>query len=236
MRVVVGCGGRPTINALHTRAMTCHPDVEVGSLQGNPFREAVDALGKHIGGSLAIQWVPGQGWLAGDPIETLEQASRILQPFFPHPHAEDTVLLRVPPPKARNFYQASRAATYLGLSPAPPLKPGARLVIDAACPEGLGTGSGEQAFAEALRSVAPPWQALLTGPLQDRGGVQRALMLARLASRYEVIVAGCQSPERLKSAGIAASKESAESIAGANALEVVTPFLKLPQLDPSRGR
>ncbi len=231
--VAVGCGGRATINALHTQAMTCHPAVEVGRLQGNPFREAVDALGEHIGTSLAVQWVPGHGWLAGAPTETLLQASKVLDPFYEHPHAEHSVLLRIPKAKAVNFYQASRAATYLGLSPSPPLKPGARLILDAACPEGLGVGSGERAFAEALGSVPAPWSELLEEGLPERGGVQRALMLARMANRYSVIVAGCENPQPLLSVGVEATGQPAQEVAGPNALVVDTPFIRLPQLDPA---
>ncbi|MEE2750668.1 MAG: lactate racemase domain-containing protein [Myxococcota bacterium] len=228
--VVVGCGGRATINALHSQAMTCHPAVEVGRLQGNPFREAVDSLGERIGTRLAIQWVAGHGWLAGDPRGILAEASRVLAPFYEHPSPEHSVLLRVPKTKAVNFYQASRAATYLGLSPAPPLHTGARLILDAACPEGLGTGSGELAFAKALHSVPAPWGDLLQGNAPDKGGVQRALMLARMAGRYSVIVAGCTNPEPLCSVGIEATSRTAEEIAGPDALVLETPFIKLPQL------
>jgi len=231
--VAIGCGGRPTINALHTRELTCHPDVEVGRLRDNPFREAVDALGELIGVSTALQWIPGRGWLAGEPQQTLQDACRILDPFFSHPKPEDSVLLRIPSSKAMSFYQASRAATYIGLSPSPPLNPGARLVIDASCPEGLGTGSADLAFADALRSVAPPWGDLLDVAPQDRGGVQRALMLARMAGRYEIIVAGCTRAEALRSVGVEATEVCAEKIAGADALEVHNPFFRLPQLDPS---
>ena len=41
----VGCGGRDTLAALHAREMVCDPEVQLGRVEGNPFREAVDALG-----------------------------------------------------------------------------------------------------------------------------------------------------------------------------------------------
>ena len=135
-----------------------------------------------------------------------------------------------PSAKAVNFYQASRAATYLGLSPAPPLHPGAQIILDAACPEGLGNGSGEQAFAEALSSVPPPWGQLLGGHAPDKGGVQRALMLARMADRYPIIVAGCDNPAPLISVGVNATSRPAREIAGPDTLVVESPFLRLPQL------
>lgn len=54
--------------------------------------------------------------------------------------ARNLAVLVVPPRKAVNFYQASRAATYIGLSARPPLVEGATLYLDAACPEGMGEG------------------------------------------------------------------------------------------------
>ena len=228
-------GGRRTtdhefMHLLGLLPPTLHVAVQVGRLQGNPFREAINAIGERIGPTLAIQWVPNQGWLAGAPVETLVQASEAFEPFYEHPTPERSVLLRVPATKAVNFYQASRAATYLGLSPAPPLHPGAQIILDAACPEGLGNGSGEQAFAEALGSVPPPWGQLLGGHAPDKGGVQRALMLARMADKYPIIVAGCDNPGPLISVGVDATSKPAQQIAGPDTLVVESPFLRLPQL------
>jgi hypothetical protein len=82
-----------------------------------------------------------------------------------HPRVPEPVaacILRVPRAKAANFYQASRAATYLALSPSPPLLDGARIVLDAACPDGAGDGSGERAFAHLMAMTAawPPGHAI----------------------------------------------------------------------------
>ena len=153
--VVVGCGGRATLNHLHSKAFVCHPDVQVGRLSGNPFRDRVDAIGEWVGVDLALQWIPGHGWLAGPPTTTLKRAADSLDPWIPTANPVATALLKVPASKAVNFYQASRAATYLALSPFPPLLSGARLVLEAACPEGLGLGSGELAFAELLAKRTP---------------------------------------------------------------------------------
>ena len=81
-----------------------------------------------------------------------------------------------------------------------------------------------------MAKTPPPWQSLLEGPAPTGGGLQRAFMLARLAHRYHLIVAGCRDPEALRAMGIDATAEPAESVAGPGALEVPEPFTQLPQL------
>ncbi|MEM1245236.1 MAG: lactate racemase domain-containing protein [Acidobacteriota bacterium] len=228
--VAVGCGGRETLASLHARALVCHADVQVGRLSGNPFRDAVDALGERSGCNLALQALPDGRWVAGEPRAALRAAAEALSPWEIVEAPSRSVILRVPGAKAVNFYQASRAATYLALSPRPPLTDGARLVLDAECSEGAGYGDGERAFAQLMASEEPPWDTLLTGEAKKGAGLQRAYMIARLAARYELVVAGCSKPEALHAMGLEATSMSAERVAGTGALEVPAPFTRLPQL------
>lgn len=224
--VSVGCGGRATLAALHARDLVCHPDVEVGRIDGNPFRALVDALGEHIGVDFALQYTPSGKWVGGAPGPALRAAAASEDPWRIEPRTFDEVVLSCPVRKAANFYQASRALTYLALSPRPPLNPGARLVLEAACPEGMGRGSGERAFAELMRSTAD-LESLLDGPAPRGAGLQRAFMLARLKARgYRLLVARCETAEELLACGIDATSE-APSAEGA--LRVEAPFRRLPQ-------
>ena len=228
--VVVGCGGRDTLAALHARDLVCDPRVVVGALEGNPFRDAVDALGEGLGTvELALQALPDGRWVAGPPVAAHRAAAHAQRVWEPTEGTWDTALLRVPAAKAANVYQASRAATYLGLSPDPPLAPGARLVLDAACPEGVGRGAGEQAFAALLASTEAPWTSLLEGPAPRGAGLQRAWMLARLAQRYELVIGGCETAEELRAVGLDAREAPADELAGDHALVVDAPFVRLPQ-------
>lgn len=226
---VVGCGGRETIAALHARARVVAPGVRIGALEGNPFREAIDTLGEQLGLGLALNRLPSGAWLCGPPRALLVEAHRRLQPWVPEAREYDGAVLRVPPAKASSFYQASRAATYLGLSPAPPLREGALLVLDAACPEGLGSEAG---FVAALQACPPPWTDLLEGPEPRGAGAQRAVILALLARRYRLAVRGCADPEPLRAVGIDASEAPAPS--GPGWLEVPEPFTRLPQRSAAR--
>lgn len=226
--VVVGCGGRATIAALHARARVMAPGVRIGALEGNPFRAAIDALGAQAGVALALNRLPDGQWLAGEPRAVLARALERLRPWQPVDQMVEAAVLRVPPAKAQSFYQASRAATYLGLSPAPPVLEGGRLILDAACPEGLGS---EEGFVAALRACPPPWTALLEGPEPRGAGAQRAVILALLARRYRLLVRGCADPVPLRAVGIDASAEPAPR--GPDLLVVDEPFVRLPQRFPA---
>lgn len=222
--VAVGCGGRATIAALHHRDRVLDPGVRIGRVEGNPFRAAVDALGEAARCAFAVVWAPAASqWLAGEPRAVVRRAAAAIAPWEPGAGRHHSVVLRVPPAKATSLYQASRAATYLALSPDPPLAPGARLVLDAACPEGLGAEAG---FVAALRAGAP-WGDLLTGPPPTGAGAQRAVMLALLARDHQLEVAGCVDPAPFRAVGIPATRDPAP--AGPGWLDIPHPFTRLPQ-------
>lgn len=226
--VAVGCGGRATLDALHHRDRVTAPGVELGRLDGNPFRAAVDQLGA----AARLEWVllqAGGGWFAGEPCATLRRAAASLDVWWDVPELHPAAILRVPPKKAVNVYQASRAATYVGLSASPPLHPGATLYLEAACPEGLGEGAGERAFAEVLARGAPPWSALLDGPAPEGAGTQRAVMLALLLRRFRLVLCGALDPAPLRAVGLDATSLPAEAVAPRDALVVADPFGRLPR-------
>lgn len=226
--VAVGCGGRETIAALHHRDRVCRPGVQLGRLGGNPFREAIDRLGAAAGCTHALLHVPtADTWLFGDPVEVVREAAALLDPWRPAAVRAAGALLSVPPVKAVSFYQASRAATYLALSPRPPLVDGATIAIEAACPEGLGAEAG---FVRALASCPPPWGRLLTGPPPTGAGAQRAVMVALLARRYRLRVVGCPQAATLRAVGIDA-QEAPLGALPEGWIHVPDAFHTLPQWD-----
>ena len=227
--VAVGCGGRETLAALHHRDRVLSPGVRIGKVDGNPFRAVVDALGCAARCTLALVYAPAaRVWLAGEPCTVIREAATRIAPWIPEPRLWSGAVLRVPRAKASSLYQASRAATYLGLSPAPPLASGARLVLDAACPEGLGSEAG---FVAALRAHAPPWSGLLTGAPPAGAGAQRAVMLALLARDFRLELAGVDDPSPFRAVGISATRAPAPT--GPDWLDVPSPFTALPQRSPA---
>jgi len=231
--VAVGCGGRATLDALHARDRVTAAGVAIGGLEGNPFRATVDALGEAARCRWALLLAGGR-WFAGEPRSTLARAAASLDCWWDVPRRHPAAILRVPPRKAANFYQASRAATYLGLSPAPPLEEGATLYLDAACPEGMGEGDGERSFAEVLARGSPPWAEVLEGPPPQGAGTQRAVMLALLLRRWRLVVCGVRDPAALRAYGIEATAAPAEAVAPSGALDVPDPFGRLPRLSGGR--
>lgn len=227
--VSVGLGARATIDALHHRDRVTASGVGLGNLDGNPFREVVDALGEAAGCAWALNTAGGR-WFAGEPRRVLREASSSLSCWVDVPRAVDAVVLKVPERKAVNFYQASRAATYVGLSARPPLRAGATLYVEAACPEGMGEGSGERAFAALAARLPYPWAGVLTGEAPSGGGTQRLVVLALLLARYRLVVTGCANPEPLRRCGIDARRESASVLAPHDALMVEDPFGRVPRL------
>ena len=225
--VTIGCGSRQTISTLHHRDQVVRAGVEVGRIDGNPFREAIDLLGRAAGCHLALNWVPAlQLWLAGPPEKVVREALARMRPWSPVHSPAPGARLRVPAAKAATLYQASRAATYLALSPNPPLTEGAILALDAHCSEGIGS---EEGFYRLLEGSSPPWDELLSGPPPSGAGAQRAVMLALLARRYRLRVYGCLRAEDLRRCGIWASSEPAPC--EPDWLDIDSPFARLPQLE-----
>ena len=223
--VAVGLGGRATISTLHARDRVLAPGVRLGQLDGNPFRAAVDALGEAARCLAALVWIPSaRRWAFGPPTAVLRAASALIQPWVPCDRTYAGAVLHVPAAKASSLYQASRAATYLALSPRPPLEEGATLVLHAACPEGLGAEAG---WVAALTGSPPPWEALLTGPEPRGPGAQRAVMLALLARRYRLEIAGCVDPRPFTQVGLRAT--TAPPPEGPAWLQVTHPFDHIPQ-------
>lgn len=224
--VAVGCGGRATIAALHHRDRVCAPGVRLGQLAGNPFRTAIDALGEAAGCQHALLYVPkAERWLFGEPGAVVRHAASMLEPWWTVSSRAPGARLSVPAAKACSLYQASRAATYLALSPRPPVVPGGTLLLEAACPEGLGSESG---FVAAMRAHSPPWQGLLSGPPPTGAGAQRAVMFALLAQRFHLKVTGCLTADVLREVGIDATEEAVALPSGW--LDVPDPFHRLPQV------
>ena len=147
---------------------------------------------------------------AGDPASIQEELARDAAPAWLRSARErhDVVVAGVHAPKSDGLYQASRAATYLGLAARPALVDGGLIVLCADLPLGAGDGPGERNFLAVLAAAASPAEVLERGLREPLGpGGQRAYVVARVLDRSRLAVVGATDArflEPLAHLGVAA--------------------------------
>lgn len=234
--VVIGCGDEETIGLTHGPQFLDQPGVRLGQIAGNPFQQFVRDAAQAIGLRFVVNVVlDGEGRAiavqAGDPSAVHEALVAVARAVYevPVPQQYDVVIAQVDPPKDVNLYQASRAATYVGLSVTPPIRQSGVIIVMARCPEGAGQGRGEERFLAAL-SQASDLRQLLAQYRRDgcQAGEQRTYMLAQVLLNYEVVVAGSQCPEVVEACHLRAASSLAEAIADVSRRCPTAQVLYLP--------
>ncbi len=223
--VAIGCAGRETIAATHHPRFISQPGVAVGELAGNPFQRELREIAVRTPLRWAVNAVMGGGGAAsalaaGDPASVQEALARdhavawlrpVTTPF-------DVIVAGIHEPKSDNFYQASRAATYICLAPRPALAEGGLVVLCAGLPDGAGDGPGESNCAAVLAGAASPAELIRRGMSEPLGpGGQRAFVLARVLERFRVAVVGARDPAFLEPLGVAAFDSVDAAVASAEA-------------------
>ena len=247
--LTIGCGSSRTIADLHSLKTLRHEGVAIGRIENNPFRRDLDLKAARFAApTFSIALVPdptepGQiaGLFAGASNRPFKAAVSMAQRILLAPVQRhfDFALISVPPVKARSFYQASRALTYLALHGSPCVNRGGTLVLQAECPEGYGLGQGERAFKEALSRGRSRLLEELRGkkdPPEDLGGgAQRAYVLAQAMARFRCVLVGAGPlPEAVKAGLIQIPDLSEARLAGAG-LIVDDPFVLMPYHDAREG-
>ena len=188
--VAIGCAGRETIGWTHRPAFISGPGVTLCRLSDNPFqitlreiaartplRWGVNLVMSVDGGAAAVR--------AGDPALVQEALADELAGSSLRDVGEryDAVVAGVLAPKSDNLYQASRAATYIGLAARPAVTEGGLIVICADVPDGAGDGPGERNFLDVLAAAASPAAAARTGPARAAGSRRPAVLRRRPRAR-----------------------------------------------------
>ncbi len=223
--VIIGCAGPETIGITHGPRFVGHRGVVLGKVADNPFqnflRAAAQIIGKpdYIVNAIADPAGNPVELAVGDPIRVHDHLVGKARELFEVKVNKrfDIVIAGVGHPKDVNLYQASRAATYIGLSRAPAIRNGGVIILPAPCPEGAGAGIGERNFFRALADSKSPSalvEAMTGGNCLP--GQQRALLLARLLERVNVIVVGASDPDMIRAAHLipADTVDQAIEIAG----------------------
>ena len=171
--VAIGCAGQQTIAWTHHPAFLDQPDVSLCRLEGNPFQQALReiaaattlrfALNVVVNDAGAVAAVAG-----GDPAGAQERLAGGQGAAWVRRHDEpfDLVVAGVPAPKDGSLYQASRAATYVGLAARPALADGGLI----ACCADLGSASATAPARSTSVRCWPPsapstwWRAAASSP------------------------------------------------------------------------
>lgn len=229
----IGCAGAQTISAMHGLSYLRDPKTRLGQYPDNPFQQALWRTTTCLEAPIDIfQFVPKPGtnqMLAygfGPAKATFDALTTIATGahFAVLDKMLDWVHLPVPTAKATNFYQASRAATYVSLSQPSVVKRKGWILLEASCQEGIGNGRGEEACA-ALFERGHAW---LLEAMRNRenptlkGGEQRAFVLAQSQQYHNIALIGAPPIDALKPMGILQFQSLAEAQTKLN-------------LDPNRG-
>ncbi|AXG10329.1 lactate racemase domain-containing protein [Haloplanus rubicundus] len=197
----IGAGDGSLIGYTHGPEVLSHPNVRLGRIEDNPFREVVDRAGDAIGLDFCLNVTKGpNGFLgasAGRPRAVVADLAETARAALSVPLSDtfDAVIGGVGAPKDANLYQTTRAPTYLVLGDHNPVRPGGRVVVPARLPEGVGEGTGERRFYERLRTATSAdalYEAMRAG---YDPGAQRAFVVARTLREADVYVTNSERPE-----------------------------------------
>jgi len=218
--VAIGCAGHETIAWTHHPAFLDQPAVQLCRLDGNPFQEVLREIAARTRLRFAVNVVLGHGGgvagvAAGDPAAVQRRLALKHGTSWIRRHERpfDLVVAGVPAPKDRSLYQASRAATYVGLAARPVLTNGGLIVVCADLPLGAGDGPGEHNFG-ALLTAERPLDLVARGCVEPLGpGGQRAYMMAKLMTNFRVGVVGGGDRALLEGMGLLAFESVDEALA-----------------------
>jgi lactate racemase len=200
--IAIGCAGQETIAWTHRPAFVSEPGVTLGELAGNPFQETLREIAARTPLRWAVNLVINErgeaaAVAAGDPVAAQASLARAHSRAWLRPvdGPFDVVVAGVHRPKSDNFYQASRAATYIGLAARPALAEGGLLVLCADLPGGAGDGPGEQNCLDVLRAARSPAKLVARGLREPLGpGGQRSFVVARVLERFRLGIVGATEP------------------------------------------
>ena len=198
--VAIGAGDDSLIGYTHGPEVLSHPNVRLGRIADNPFREIVDRAGDAVGLDFCLNVTKGPdgvlGASAGRPRAVVADLAETARAGLSVPISDtfDAVIGGVGAPKDATLYQATRAPTYLVLGDHNPVRPGGRVVVPARLQEGAGQGTGERRFYERLRTARSAdglYEEMRAG---YDPGAQRAFVVARALREAEVYVTNSEHP------------------------------------------
>ena len=203
--VSIGIADDYTISRTHSASVLKKSKIKVGQIDGNPIQEEIIEIGKKTGLNFIVNVVLGNNnevleIESGEPIETHKILIKKTKNIYETPlkKSYNVVICGVGYPRDSNLYQVTRAASYLYFASKPIINYGGYIIIPAPCPEGAGTGIGEQRFFSMLKNKTI--DEILNMNEEFKAGEQRSYFIAQVLKNCKIIIVGCKMPEIIKEA------------------------------------
>ncbi len=203
--IAIGLAGEETINATHSLRFLDNPGTRIGSVEHNPFQDALWEIARGIPVVFSVNVVNDPDGRAlkifsGPTKKVFADGVGFARKIFEisAKRAADIVICGVGYPKDVNLYQVSRAINYILNVDRPVLKKGGTLIVAAEMADGAGDGRAEKRFYEKLGAIRS-----LSGfvkKVKREGciaGVHRAYMAVRPLLDYHVIFVTGRSNRKL---------------------------------------
>jgi nickel-dependent lactate racemase len=193
---VIGCGSKNTIEANH--ALMFDENARIANIEGNPVRSDIDEAGDLIGIHLVINVVldasnrPAR-LLAGKPVAVYQEATKTCRALYGvaiRERFDIAVASCGGHPKDMNLYQAQKGLAHAALA----VKPKGKILLMAACPQGV----GDEVYFDYVSRFSSP-EAVLEDfkHLGFKIGAHKAFLFSRTLTTFDVAIASEMHPEVL---------------------------------------
>lgn len=194
---VIGCGSSRTIEANH--ALMFHDRAKVANIEGNPVRMDIDEAGRMIGIPLIINVVldgdkrPVQ-LLAGEPVAVYQAGAATCAAIYgvAVPEKFDIAIASCGGhPKDITLYQAQKGLAHAAQA----VKPGGKILLLAACPQGV----GDDVYFEYVSRFPTPEAALEDFKRMGfKMGAHKSFLFGRTLVAFDVAIAADMDPAVLQ--------------------------------------
>jgi nickel-dependent lactate racemase len=185
---VIGCGSKSTIEANH--GLMFNERARVATIEGNPVRLDIDEAGDLIGIHMATNVVLDASnrmanLLVGEPKAVYREGTRTCRALYGVPVREKfdiAVASCGGYPKDINLYQAQKGLAHAAQA----VKPGGKILLMAACPQGI----GDEAYFEYVSRFPTP-EAVLEDfrRMGFKMGAHKAFLFSRTLVAFDVAIA-----------------------------------------------
>jgi nickel-dependent lactate racemase len=184
---VIGCGSKNTIEANH--GLMFDGNARVANIEGNPVRSDIDEAGNLIGIDLVVNVVLDTSGrivrlLIGEPKAVCQEGANACAALY-GVSIQDTFDIAVAScggyPKDINLYQAQKGLAHAAQA----VKPGGKILLMAACPQGV----GDEVYFNYVSRFSSP-EAVLEDfkRLGFKIGAHKAFLFSRTLTAFEVAI------------------------------------------------